>query len=772
MESRTLLTGGAELVGYLPDWEFSRFNNIDLGALTRLNYFAVAANADGSLATTSSSGRSFDQLRTVVAAAHAATPPVPVSIVVDWHTPFVAIAQSPTASNAFVNNLVSFCSTYQLDGVDLDFEPDAGTLTPTQKDAYGRLLSALHAQTSSRGLLLSAAVQASQKIIPQAYLSDVDRYYVMDYDLAFNDAAPYDASVSYLESWADYGVPKAKLLMGVPFYGKSGTSWADSQSLSYASILSGYAAEHGGALPASDLDRVTVGGTSWGYNGVSTLRRKAQYVRQNGYAGVMVWQLAQDRFAAGGSDQHSLLPALRATLNTPAGAAPPAVAQVYFSGSTWQPAFKQYLASQGLGSASYGFAVPGGAAQLSTLPWINLDQVSVTFTSDVALDASHLTVRGAVVENYEFDAGAFAYDSATHTATWKLANGQTFSGDRIRLALDADGIIDPTEAVPLDGDWINPVGAAAGGDAYPSGDGTPGGDFLFRVNLLPGDVNRNGTVLADDFSDVKKRFFKSTTNVGAGDSAYSDFHDVNGDGIILAFDFSEVKKRFFNRLPDAPPPLLYSFENSAEGFRPNGFPLPVVARDTVGATDGEGSLLFSMSQPETFTGALTQLVNQATLLDKTTESISFDLTIAPGDGEYTGSGFARLGIVYFGSIPAQNIFGIPVQTNAASERSVDLAPGTYHLNIPLVSTAGTPFRDAFGTGPGKLTDVTGFEFYINKTNDDALSVYIDNVRAVPGPFGGDPPVPAPAGAALAAIPPSSTRGAARPPRRGLMDRLG
>ena len=67
--------------------------------------------------------------------------------------------------------------------------------------------------------------------------------------------------------------------------------------------------------------------------------------------------------------------------------------------------------------------------------------------------------------------------------------------------------------------------------------------------MLPGNVNRAGSVLAEDFSSVKARFFRSTTNPGSGPNAYSIFHDVNGTGTILADDFSEVKRRFFNTLP-------------------------------------------------------------------------------------------------------------------------------------------------------------------------------------------------------------------------------
>jgi hypothetical protein len=71
------------------------------------------------------------------------------------------------------------------------------------------------------------------------------------------------------------------------------------------------------------------------------------------------------------------------------------------------------------------------------------------------------------------------------------------------------------------------------------------------MNVLPGDVDRSGAVLANDVSEVKKKFFTTPASPGTGDATYDIFHDVNGSASILADDFSEVKKRFFNTLPAA-----------------------------------------------------------------------------------------------------------------------------------------------------------------------------------------------------------------------------
>ena len=93
-------------------------------------------------------------------------------------------------------------------------------------------------------------------------------------------------------------------MFGMPFFGSSGTSWNNSTAETYAQIVNAYAAANGGAYPAANLDSVTINGTSWGYNGVTTVQNKTQYAIQNGYGGVMIWELGQDYFNEAASMAH------------------------------------------------------------------------------------------------------------------------------------------------------------------------------------------------------------------------------------------------------------------------------------------------------------------------------------------------------------------------------------------------------------------------------------------------------------------------------------
>jgi hypothetical protein len=226
----------------------------------------------------------------------------------------------------------------------------------------------------------------------------------------------------------------------------------------------------------------------------------------------------------------------------------PHVQAVYVNSTLWSGAFRSYLAQNDLGDAR-GFRVSAGAGQLKVLPWTNVDEVCIAFDQDVSVAQDDLQLHGVKVANYAL--ANFSYDAGAHTARWGLAPGLTGSpigSDKLLLDLDGDagGVAGtgPSAQMLLDGDWTDGAGA------YPSGNGAAGGDFHFGINVLPGDTGRDGTVLADDFSAVKKKFFKTTSSpVADSDADYSAFHDVDGSGDILAKDFSEVKKHFFEALP-------------------------------------------------------------------------------------------------------------------------------------------------------------------------------------------------------------------------------
>jgi hypothetical protein len=102
----------------------------------------------------------------------------------------------------------------------------------------------------------------------------------------------------------------------------------------------------------------------------------------------------------------------------------------------------------------------------------------------------------------------------------------------------------------LDGEWVNGTSTFAN-----MGNGIAGGDFNFRINVLPGDSRQDGQnlgafdgVLGTDVIKVRNAQFLTTT-----DAAYSPFDDVNGSGNVSGVDVVAVRNRQFTGLPTGTP---------------------------------------------------------------------------------------------------------------------------------------------------------------------------------------------------------------------------
>jgi hypothetical protein len=311
LEPRTMLAYVPRVVGYFPEYRWSSFPSIDLDAVGHINYFSISASTTGSLST---ANINTTHLATLVSAAHAKN--VTVSITVGPQS-FATIAGSSSALSAFVTNMVNFCQTWNLDGIDLDWEPSPGTNVA----AYKTLIDALYVQTNPRGLYLSAAVNPLNKEIPVAAVPEMNWINVMCYDFDYANHSTLAASTSAMNSWNTWGVPKNKLIMGMPFYGRAGTSWSNTVPETYADIVDRYTALYG-AAPAPSVDSASlsfsgaVGGASstWYWNGRTTIQSKANFVTTNGFGGAMIWELGQDHFTAGQYDATSLLPVLKTAL--------------------------------------------------------------------------------------------------------------------------------------------------------------------------------------------------------------------------------------------------------------------------------------------------------------------------------------------------------------------------------------------------------------------------------------------------------------------------
>jgi hypothetical protein len=232
------------------------------------------------------------------------------------------------------------------------------------------------------------------------------------------------------------------------------------------------------------------------------------------------------------------------------GQVAPTSVDLFVRGVAWSSAFKAYLEQKGVGDDAFGYQVASRGSAMpgptqnpeQILPWINANELVLRYDG-VPIGSGIPTPQSVVLTSQQ----GVAY---TVLSVVQDAGDPTVYVVTLDKPLGGGNPATGTAPTPQqNGDRITVTVPAAGF----------GGPASIRLNVLQGDTDHTGengthSVLAADFSLVKKKFFTSTTTAPTGsETDYSAFADVDGSGQILANDFSEVKKRFFHNLPGAAP---------------------------------------------------------------------------------------------------------------------------------------------------------------------------------------------------------------------------
>lgn len=278
-----------KMVAYVPNWiELSLFSSrIDYDRITHINLaFENPANAEGDLAF---SGKN-DPL---IVRAHEHHVPVLISIgggaVAGDKTLLARYFDLLTDAKraGFVAKLAAYVTQHNFDGLDVDLEGPA-----INKD-YGAFIQDLSRALKPKGKLLTAALSQGYggKMVPDSVFPCFAWINIMAYDATgyWNPNAPgQHSSLEYARSsvayWLKRGLPKSKAVLGVPFYGYGFGSAFRKDGYAYSEIVASYPG-------AENSDQV--GTTIW-YNGLATIRAKAEYVKAQGLGGVMIWSLDND----------------------------------------------------------------------------------------------------------------------------------------------------------------------------------------------------------------------------------------------------------------------------------------------------------------------------------------------------------------------------------------------------------------------------------------------------------------------------------------------
>ncbi|HEX8955846.1 MAG TPA: glycoside hydrolase family 18 protein [Burkholderiaceae bacterium] len=268
---------------------------------------------------------------------------------------FSDVALTPEARAKFADSAVAFMKQYRLDGIDIDWEfpvhggDEHNARRPEDKENYTWLFHALRDRLDQAGTkdkrhyLLTAAIGNNLQFLADTEMDKVDQVLdwanIMTYDFsghwngyAGHHAPLYDdpmirhAGVDGGQLNIDFivsatlkaGVPPAKLVLGVPFYGyswkqcgpanngqlqdchgKGRGTWEDGV-LDYSDIEANFAGQKGfvrywneRALAPYLFNTDT--GEFVSYDDPESLGHKIDYIKSHGLGGAMFWEFTGDR---------------------------------------------------------------------------------------------------------------------------------------------------------------------------------------------------------------------------------------------------------------------------------------------------------------------------------------------------------------------------------------------------------------------------------------------------------------------------------------------
>lgn len=265
---------GFRIVGYLPDYRVAGFDAAAASSLTDLIVFSTEPTPDGGLDLARLGQFPWPRLQEFKNQSKVRL----LLAVGGWGRSrhFGKVSTSPELRRAFATATLKACDDLQLDGIDLDWEHPSN---PAEEEGYGLLMEEMRRGMAPRGLVLSVTVAGWQKLTPLV-IQSADLVQLMAYDQS-GAHSTFEGAKADVEKLLKMGVPRAKLVLGVPFYGRHRTQ--RDRTPTYREIVDRYA-------PAPDVDEVD--GVC--FNGPVTIRRKAEYALGEGMAGAMIWEVGQD----------------------------------------------------------------------------------------------------------------------------------------------------------------------------------------------------------------------------------------------------------------------------------------------------------------------------------------------------------------------------------------------------------------------------------------------------------------------------------------------
>lgn len=287
-----------QVIGFYPAAKHNvlPISQIRWDMLTRVIYAFAVPGTDGSLDVAH-----LSRLDSLVLTAHANGVEVYVSVGgATGSSNFPVFAANESARGDFVRTVRQYLAENCLDGVDIDWEAwnkdDANIPIASEKADFVSLMKELRSELDSWGISLDVYPgdwygRHYDEVYPL-----VDYVHVMGYDFSGPWSAPgphssfdqaigvgSDASATGLAYWVHFRQwPSSKIILGMPFYGRD-FDVNGGTGVAYRDIV----AQFPNAPSTDQVENIY-------YNGRQTIADKTRYVVENGFPGVMIWEITHD----------------------------------------------------------------------------------------------------------------------------------------------------------------------------------------------------------------------------------------------------------------------------------------------------------------------------------------------------------------------------------------------------------------------------------------------------------------------------------------------
>ena len=262
--------------GYLPDYGLNRLDLKNMEYLDRINYFSIEPDANGHFQMKDADSANLELIKSKLNSRQQL-----FLVIGGWvkSQNIPTMASDAGKRSAYIQEAVAFCKRRGINGVDLDWEDYPA---PVNQNAYVALVKEFYRALHAQGILFTVALGEPKASWGYKIKDDVDQINIMIYGKL--DASGNQSTMLHMKNtlsgYADPGIPKAKLLAGVPFYGKRATAPV---SIEYFTIVAQ-------SQPAPSINKFG----DYSYNGRILLQDKTAFLRQSGYGGIVIWEINQD----------------------------------------------------------------------------------------------------------------------------------------------------------------------------------------------------------------------------------------------------------------------------------------------------------------------------------------------------------------------------------------------------------------------------------------------------------------------------------------------